>query len=93
MLPSHEKASASATRLLRVLRLLDLANHAFESCRDVRVQSCTGFDESALPLRRQLSSFFGSDSSLLRFEIGFVSDYHQWDLVGALFVEINARRG
>ena len=71
-------------RLARLLALLDLSNHSFESLADILVVARAGLGEAAAQLFGELLAVCEGDLALLRAQIRFVAYNCEGDCVGAL---------
>lgn len=82
---SHEFALAIGRRLIRVLRLFNLANQQLKGARHVLAVSRAGLGPCALVALGELLALLGRDLALLGAEVGFVADDADGDGVCALF--------
>ena len=71
-------------RLARLLALLDLSNHSFESFADILVVARAGLREAAAQLFGELLAVGEGDLALLGAQVGFVAYDCEGDCVGAL---------
>lgn len=83
---SHELALAIGRRLIRVLRLFNLANQQLKGARHVLAVSRAGLGPCALVALGELLALLGRDLALLGAEVGFVADDADGDGVCALFL-------
>ena len=81
----HKQASIRTTsRLIRILRLLDLADDEVESLADVLVVARAGLGVGAIELLGQRFALLDGDLALLGTEIALVAYDHDGDPFGAL---------
>lgn len=83
---SHELALAIGRRLVRVLRLFNLANQQLKRARHVLAVARAGLGPRALVALGERLALLGRDLSLLGAEVGLVADDADGDGVCALFL-------
>lgn len=83
---SHELALAIGRRLVRVLRLFNLANQQLKRARHVLAVARAGLGPRALVALGERLALLGCDLALLGAEVGFVADDADGDGVCALFL-------